>query len=92
MASCWTSSVLFWACFTLALLFWNQIWMERSDIFTFLARISRTLELGDWFVKKVSSRIASCSTDALVRFLDVVLVGDEADKDGDEEGSPQGEF
>lgn len=66
--------------------------MERSDILTFFARISRTFELGDWFVKNVSSRIASCSTDALVRFLDVVLVGEDADKDGEEAGSPLGEF
>jgi hypothetical protein len=43
-------------------------------------------------VKKVSSRIASCSAEALVLFLEVVLVGEEADRDGDEDGSPLGEF
>jgi hypothetical protein len=59
---------------------------------TFLARISRTLELGDWLVKKVSSRTASCSAEALILFLEVVLVGEEADRDGNEEGSPLGEF
>lgn len=66
--------------------------MDRSDILTFLARISRTLELGDWLVKKVSSKMASCSAEALVRFLEVVLVGEDADSDGDEAGSPLGEF
>lgn len=76
--------------FTLARRFWNQIWIERSDMPSSRDSCSRTLLFGDGLTLNVFSRTASCSGVARVRLrggascsFGLVLVGVATDGDDD---------